>query len=46
MISVAVDKDAEKELKNYAIKDVKVLKRSSGKSEEKVNMEELKQLED
>ena len=46
IITVAVDRETEKELHDYKIKDVKVLKRSSNKSEEKVNMEELKQLED
>ena len=46
IITVAVDRETEKELRDYKIKDVKVLKRSSNKSEEKVNMEELKQLED
>lgn len=46
IITVAVDRENEKELHDYKIKDVKVLKRSSNKSEEKVNMEELKQLED
>ena len=46
IISVAVDKDNEKELRDYKIKEVKVLKRNSAKNEEKVNMAELKQLED
>lgn len=46
IISVAVDKENEKELRDYKIKDVKVLKRNSNKNEEKVDMAELKQLED
>ena len=46
IITVAVDRETEKELHDYKIKDVKVLKRSNNKTEEKVNMEELKQLED
>lgn len=46
IISVAVEDGDIKEIKDYKLKDVKVLKRSNSKREEKVNMAELKQLED
>ena len=36
----------EKEIKDYRLKDVKIIKRNSAKQEEKVDLEELKQLED
>ena len=38
--------DEEKTIKDYKIKDVKILKRSSRRDEEKIDMSELKQLED
>lgn len=38
--------DEEKTIKDYRIKDVKILKRSSRRDEEKIDMSELKQLED
>lgn len=46
IVSVAVEDGDIKEIKDYKLKDVKVLKRSNSKREEKVNMAELKQLED
>lgn len=46
IVSVTVEAGSEKELRDYKIKDVKVIKRSNARSDEKVNMDELKQLED
>ena len=46
IVSVTVDEGSEKEIKDYKIKEIKIIKRSSSKREEKVNMDELKQLED
>lgn len=46
IVSVTIDSDAEKELKDYTIKQIKVIKRHSAKNEEKIDMEELRQLED
>ena len=46
IVSVKVDEGDEKEIKDYRLKDVKIIKRSSAKREEKVDVEELKQLED
>lgn len=46
ILTVAVEKGSEKELHDFKTDEVKVLKRNSSKREEKVNMEELKQLED
>lgn len=44
--SVAVETDDIKEVREYKIKDLKVLKRYNSKHEDKINMAELKQLED
>jgi cell fate regulator YaaT (PSP1 superfamily) len=38
--------EEEKQVREYKVKDLKILKHASRKSEEKVNMAELKQLED
>lgn len=46
IVSVAVEDGDVKEIRDYKLKDVKVLKRSNAKRDEKVNMAELKQLED
>lgn len=46
IVSVTVDGDIEKEIKDYKVKDIKVLKRHHSKSNEKADMEKLKQLED
>jgi len=45
IVTVAVGEE-DKTLKDYAVKDVKILKRNNRKDEEKVNMAELKGLED
>jgi len=44
-VSVAVG-ETEKSFKDYKIKDIKILKKGSRKDEEKIDMSELKQLED
>ncbi len=45
VVSVAIG-DEDKVIKSYDAKNVKILKRNSRKDEEKINMEELKGLED
>ncbi len=46
VVSVAVENGDIKEIRDYKLKDIKVIKRNNSKREEKVNMAELKQLED
>lgn len=45
IVSVTIDSETEKEIKEYKLKQIKILKRHRSKGE-KVNMDELKQLED
>ncbi len=46
IVKVTIDSDTQKEQIEFKAKDVKLLKKGRGKREEKVDMEELKQLED
>ena len=45
IVSVTVDAGNEKEIKDYNLKQIKIIKRHRSKGE-KVNLDELKQLED
>ncbi len=45
IVTVAVGEE-DKTVKDYSVKDVKILKRNKSKEEEKINMAELKGLED
>lgn len=46
IVSVAIESDSEKIIKEFKIDDIKILKKSTVKNEEKVDMKALKQLED
>ncbi len=46
IVSVAIEADLEKVIKEYRIDEIKILKKGSVKNEEKVDMKALKQLED
>ena len=45
IVTVAIGEE-DKTLKDYSVKEVKILKRNNRKDEEKINMAELKGLED
>lgn len=46
IVSVAIESDLEKVIKEYKIDEIKILKKGCVKNEEKIDMKALKQLED
>lgn len=46
IVSVSIESDSEKIIKDFKIDDIKILKKNVVKNEEKVDMKALKQLED
>ncbi len=46
LVSVAIESDLEKVIREYKIDDIKIIKKGAVKNEEKVDMKALKQLED